>query len=221
MGANVWRSAPSLEKLGDKREVYYFTDDKEGDRYKLSRRRPAAPGFALQEIDYSNRNIFHNYHSYPYPIIQDKLDYITELMFVSEQLDRPRVISGAFVGELGITINKRDVDLGVTVFEQMPDGKLFHLGYWIGRASFAYDGSVRKLLTPGEKTRIPFETTLVSRQLSKGSRLLFLLDVNKNPTAQVNYGTGKDVSDESVVDAKEPLELRWHNDSYVRVPLER
>jgi hypothetical protein len=34
-----------------------------------------------------------------------------------------------------------------------------------------------------------------------------------------NYGTGKDVSDESIADAGEPLRVKWHNDSYVNVPL--
>src|SRR5262249_32297538 len=99
------------------------------------------------------------------------------------------------------------------------DGRLMHLAYWLGRASFAHDGSVRRLLTPGTAARIPFETTVVSRQLSAGSRLLVLLDVNKNPIAQVNYGTGRDVSDESRADAGEPLRVRWHNDSYLKVPL--
>jgi hypothetical protein len=35
----------------------------------------------------------------------------------------------------------------------------------------------------------------------------------------VNYGTGKDVSDESIADAKEPLHVKWHTDSFVEVPL--
>jgi hypothetical protein len=61
----------------------------------------------------------------------------------------------------------------------------------------------------------------MSRQLSKGSRLVLLLTVNKNPWAQVNYGTGKDPSDESIADAKEPLEVPWQNDSYLNLPLWR
>jgi len=48
-----------------------------------------------------------------------------------------------------------------------------------------------------------------------------LLDVNKNSIAQVNYGTGKDVSDESIADADRPLKVSWHTDSYVRVPFDR
>jgi hypothetical protein len=49
--------------------------------------------------------------------------------------------------------------------------------------------------------------------------LLVVLDVQKSAAAQVNYGTGKDVSDESVADAKEPLRVLWHNDSVVNVPV--
>jgi hypothetical protein len=60
---------------------------------------------------------------------------------------------------------------------------------------------------------------MVSRQLAKGSRLLVVVNVNKNPFAQVNYGTGKDVADESVADAKEPLTVRWHNVSFVSIPI--
>jgi uncharacterized protein len=61
----------------------------------------------------------------------------------------------------------------------------------------------------------------VSRQLSKGSRLLAVLDVNRGPDAQVNYGTGKDVSDESIADAKEPLLAEWLNESTVTFPISR
>jgi hypothetical protein len=82
--------------------------------------------------------------------------------------------------------------------------------------------SKRILLTPGKRTLIPFERTpLISRRMSVGSRLLVMLTVNKNGFAQINYGTGKDVSDESIADAKEPLQVRWYNDGYVTVPIER
>ena len=77
------------------------------------------------------------------------------------------------------------------------------MSYFLGRASYARDMSVRKLLTPGKVESIPFvKTRMVSRLLSKGSRLLVTLNVSKNPYAQINYGTGKDVSDEDINDAK-------------------
>jgi len=166
----------------------------------------------------TNRRIYHNYNNYPSPIIVDKFRFVTETMYVTEPLAAPMIVAGPFTGELNIEINKRDVDLGVTVLEIMPNGKLFHLCYWTGRASYARDTTRRQLLTPGRATRIPFSTRFTGRKLSKGSRLLIMLDVNKNPGAQVNYGTGKDVSDESVNDAGEPLRVKWRTDSYVNVP---
>lgn len=82
--------------------------------------------------------------------------------------------------------------------------------------------SVRKLLTPGKVESIPFDRTrMVSRELSPGSRLLVTLNVNKGPFEQINYGTGKDVSDEDISDAKVPLKVRWGNDSYIRLPISR
>ena len=102
----------------------------------------------------------------------------------------------------------------------MPDGRYFNLSYYLGRASYAADRTTRNLLTPGKIASLPFSRTpLTARQLSKGSRLLLLVTVNKNQHAQVNYGTGGDVSDESIADAKPPLEVRWHNASFIDVPL--
>jgi hypothetical protein len=57
------------------------------------------------------------------------------MIYAIRPFTQARVISGAFTGELDVTLNNRDADLGVTVFEQMPDGRLFHLAYWLGRAS--------------------------------------------------------------------------------------
>jgi putative CocE/NonD family hydrolase len=219
MGANEWRHAASLQQMSAHHVPYYLTAVAEGNRYRLSRAKPAVPGSIERSYDLADHTVQNNAHSYPEPIIEEALDQVTELMFVSQRFAQPTVVSGAFTGELDVTTNKRDVDLGVTVFEQTPDGRLMHLAYWLGRASFAHDGSVRRLLTPGRAARIPFETTVVSRQLSAGSRLLVLLDVNKNPLAEVNYGTGRDVSEESVADAGEPLRVQWHNDSYLKVPL--
>jgi hypothetical protein len=102
----------------------------------------------------------------------------------------------------------------------LPNDQLLHLSYFIGRASYARDMSVRKLLTPGKVESIPFDRTrMVSRRLSKGSRLLVTLNINKSRFCQINYGTGKDVSDEDINDARIPLQIRWRSDSYVKIPI--
>ncbi len=61
----------------------------------------------------------------------------------------------------------------------------------------------------------------MSRRLQPGSRLVVVLRVIKERGRQINYGTGKDVSDETIADAKEPLEIRWFDDSIVSLPVGR
>ena len=73
--------------------------------------------------------------------------------------------------------------------------------------------STRDLLKAGEVESIPFDRTrMVSRKLEKGSRLLVLLDVNKNDSREITYGTGKDVSFEDINDAKLTLEVKWQTE---------
>jgi len=88
--------------------------------------------------------------------------------------------------------------------------KLPHRRSVLRRASFAKDMTTRHLLTPGKDEAIAFERTrLVSRTLRPGSRLLVVLNVNKNNFHELNYGTGRDVSEESIADARTPLKVEW------------
>jgi predicted acyl esterase len=124
------------------------------------------------------------------------------------------------MGEIKASINKMDMDIGVTLYEVLPNGEYFHLSYFIGRASYSKDITIRKLLTPNVVETIPFSNThLISKQLSKGSRLLIHLNINKNPFSELNYGTGKVVTEESINDAKDPLVIKWYNDSFVKIPI--
>lgn len=61
----------------------------------------------------------------------------------------------------------------------------------------------------------------MSRQLRQGSRVVAILAVIKEPGRQINYGTGRDVSDETIRDAGTPLEIKWYDDSYVDLPIAR
>lgn len=227
MGANVWRHEPSLQAMQGRPTRLYLSDrnsrgeSEQGQHHVLAPVKPAKTGHLAMKVDLADRSRTYNDY-YPYPVLGKEPDLSTGFSFISEPLGEAMRLSGLMNGSLNLTINKRDVDLGVVLYEVMPDGQLFHLGYFIGRASHARDMTRRQLLTPGRKTAIPFESgRMVSRQLSKGSRLLVTLNINMNPHAQVNHGTGKDVSDESIADAGAPLRVKWHNDSFVELPLHR
>lgn len=104
----------------------------------------------------------------------------------------------------------------------MPNVEYSDLSYFIGRASYSTDIIKRKLLKPNEIETIPFSNKhLVSKRLSKGSRLLIYLNVNKNPFSELNYGTGKTISEEMIKDAQEPLKVKWYSNSFVKIPILR
>jgi len=219
MGSNEWRSAPSIDKMSNGFLTLYLTDKKSGKFYSLNSQKPAKKSYLAQQVDFANREITNNDY-YPEPIIRKEIDTSNGFNFVSEPLEEPLLINGSFLGEIKASINKKDMDIGVTLYELMPNGEYFHLSYFIGRASYSTDITKRKLLKPNEIEAIPFSNThLVSKQLSKGSRLVISLNVNKNPFSELNYGTGKTVSEETIKDAKEPLQVRWYNDSFVKIPI--
>jgi len=221
MGANEWRSAPTIEKMSNSVIKLYLSNSKSGKYYAASSGKPETAKYLSQEINFANREISNNDY-YPDPIIRKELDTTNGFIFISEPLTEPVIVNGSFLGEIKASINKKDMDFGVTLYEVMPNGQFFHLSYFIGRASYANDITTRKLLKPNTIETISFSNThLVSKQLNKGSRLLVALNVNKNPFSQLNYGTGRDVSTETIADAKEPLQVKWYTDSFVEIPVLR
>jgi uncharacterized protein len=222
MGSNEWKHAPTLAAMHDSELTLYLTDARSsGPYYRLTDQKPASPGFLVQTIDFADRHSETNNY-YPAPIVGKKPNLSSALAFISEPFPTPVSVAGTLSGVLNARINKKDMDVGVVLYEVLPDGTLFQLTYFLGRASFARDMTTRHLLTPGRIEAIPFDRTrLVSRRLRAGSRLLVVLDVNKNSFHEVNYGTGKAVSTESIADATQPLRVEWRTDSYVKVPMSR
>lgn len=219
MGANEWRSAPSLDKMSNSFLKMYLTAKKSGKFYALTDKKPIQKKYLYQEVDFADRQIQNNDY-YPDPIIRKEIDTSNGFVFISDPLEEPILINGSFVGEIKASINKNDMDIGVTLYEVMPNGEYFHLSYFLGRASYAKDITKRNLLKPNKIVTIPFSNThLVSKQLNKGSRLLVVLNVNKNPFSELNYGTGKVVTEETIKDAKESLKIKWYNNSFVKIPI--
>ena len=221
MGANRWKHAPSIDRMASEVLTLYLDDTPSGAHRTLTPVRPAKPEYLEQTVDLADRTASTNDYYYPSPIISGPLTLTSGYAYVSAPFDAPVSVDGMLTGELRVSIDKRDFDVNVVLYEVMPDGRLFHLSYFLGRASYAHDMTRRRLLTPGTRESIPFDRSrMVSRQLQAGSRLLVVVNVNKNSFAQVNHGTGGDVSDEAATGTT-PLHVRWYTDSYVRIPISR
>ncbi len=221
MGENQWRHAPSLTGMVNGQLQFYLSASKKNGTYRLQEKRPPATQYLTQIVDFKDRQTSNNDY-YPSPIIRKEIDTSNGFIFVSEPLLDDMIINGAFTGEIVASINRRDMDFGITLYELNSKGEYFHLSYVIDRASFSKDRSQRHLLEPHEITRLTLPSTrMVSKQLKKGSRIVAYLNINKNAFAQLNYGSGKDVSDETLLDANEKLIVKWYAQSVIRIPVLR
>ncbi|QSX37871.1 CocE/NonD family hydrolase [Shewanella sedimentimangrovi] len=219
MGSNSWQHAPSLNALNSQGQNFYLTGQatKEG-YYLLSPNQPKSLEKISMRVDMADRSEQRNRS--PWPMIQSELLDEKGAVFVTPPFDKPMRLAGMLSGYFSLAINKRDLDIGYNLYELTKDGQYIHLVHYISRASYAADMNKRTLLEPGNKTRIPMTNTrMTAKLLAPGSRLVMVLNVNKNEIAQVNLGTGNPVNTERLADAGEPLALDWFSDSLIHIPL--
>ena len=62
---------------------------------------------------------------------------------------------------------------------------------------------------------------VLGRRIQAGSRLVITIAVIKRPDRQINYGTGGDVSTESLADGHIPVRIRWGGGTYFDLPVHR
>lgn len=211
MGANTWRHVPTLDAMSASRRRWYLAND--GKALSLA----DAPGtvpIALT-VDLAARDDLPPPDA-PLPDLDDRHGIALE----SPVLPQGTEHSGLFSGCFELVANKRDVDLRVMLYEKKASGEYFQLSWYLARASHTADRTTRHLLVPGRPTHLCFTNgRLTGRLFEPGSRLVATVSVVKGADAQINLGSGKDVSDETVADTGEPLRLQWLPGSFLEVPV--
>jgi len=218
MGTNTWMHKPSISAMTNDTLQFHLSADKKGDFYTL---KSAANKTTIDlSVDFKDRNSMTNNEYYPWPLERQTIDLNDGIIFKSDVLKEDVILNGSFLGNLEFAINKKDVDYSVILYQLTPAGTYYHLSYYIGRASFAKDREHRQLLTPNQNTKVAFDNSkLISKKLEKGSRIIVVVNVNKNNNAQLNYGTGKDVNVESIKDATTPLKITFTGNSSISLPV--
>jgi putative CocE/NonD family hydrolase len=236
MGANRWGHASSLDGMANDTLTYYLSNRRSAVafasmfgtgnngkdiHYTLADHLVDPDEYLEQSVDFSDRsNLAWNSSGWR-NIVSDSLMVGHGFSFVTEPFDSDFELNGSFGGEFSVAVNKKDFDYTVVLFEQTPDGRFFALTLpYKARASFAQNLERRQLLTPHQKTRIPFGIVrMTSKKISKGSRLVVVINGSKDPFTEINYGTGKNVSEETIRDAHEPLIIKWYGDGYLQIPV--
>lgn len=222
MGANEWRHAPSLAAMASETQRFHLSAEHKGDIYRLNEQKPNGDAFITHTVNLADRSDVDRVSPSSGDIVDKNLDTWNSIAFVSDPLTKPTELSGLFSGRLDFITNKKDLDFQISLYELSPTGEYFQLSYYWARASYVQDRSQRHLLVPGQRQQLDFKSgRSTSRKFQTGSRLVVLFSIIKQPNAQINYGTGKDVSDETIADAQEPLQIKLFDDSFVDVPIRR
>lgn len=221
MGADTWRHSSSFGTMSNTSIQFHLAPAGAGEVQRLVIEAPPRDSHTDLVIDLADRSDVDWLP--PDTTVRRSLDTHNALAFVSDPLADDTEISGLIGGTLDFEINKRDMDLVIRLYEQNAAGELLELSFpYLQRASYLRDRSHRQLLRPGERQTLVFEKPgPISRLVKRGCRLVLVLGIQKERDAQVNYGTGKDVSDESIRDAGEPLKVRWFGTSVLNVPVRR
>ncbi len=204
----------------DRTKVKYYL----GEGLKLGENKSGKLAFTTLSVNFKDRSDVDKF------VLTDNPELVNEsiqekdnsLLFTTDTFEKDTELTGSFSASLNFSVNKKDCDIVAELYQLLPDGKYFLLSSYLNRASYAKDRSKRQLLTPGKKETIPVTgTPFVSKKIEKGSKLLLKIGVKKSPAWQINYGTGKDVSTETIEDAGAPMEIKWYNDSFIEIPLKK
>lgn len=219
-GANVWKHAPSLPAMVARTVRFHLDPSRSGPSYRLSERRPAPGGAMTLTVNLADRSDADS--TVAEGGVTDTIDTRNGVAFVSDPIGDAIEWSGLFSGRFELVTNKRDFDFTVQPYVLSPQGKYTALPPYWSRASYIDDLSTRQLLVPGKRQALSFTgRRLISHRAEPGSRLVLVISVIKEPGRQINFGAGKEVSDETLADAGEPLSIEWFSDSFIDMPVGR
>lgn len=223
MGKNEWKHVESLEKMSNSTLTFHLVN--ENGNNKLTLTQPKVKSIIKQTVDLKDRTECRVYEQTDLNGIKKVIDSTFSpakhlLVFESDPIVNPIVISGMITANLKIKSNKKDMDIALQLIEKTENGNYFTLNSNLQRASFDKNNNQRKLLKPNsQQTVVMNQNYLTCKQLEKGSKIIIAIGINKDPNWQINYGTGKDVSTETIEDAKEPFIIEWSSDSSITIPV--
>jgi uncharacterized protein len=222
MGANEWRHVASVDAMATGTIRFYLDPAASGEAHHLSQHKIAHPSFVPLTVNLKGRKDAAWMPSLD--LISKSLAPHNHVLYESDPLPKRIELNGLLSASLDFTVNKMDVDLNIILYEHQANGdyqRLFSPTAEI-RASYAKDRVHRHLLKAGERQTVNLRIErITSRLLQPGSRLVMVLGISKRPDREINYGTGNDVSEESIADGAPPIKVRWFSDSYIDVPVLR
>jgi len=136
------------------------------------------------------------------PLTSSYLKKQPQIIFETLPLQEDLVVSGSPSADLFVRINQKDIDFNLEFYEVTPDHKSFLLSSTVQRASYMGHRNKRQLIKPGKIIQYHFTNTcFTSKRIQKNSRVRFVIRPLYDAAWQRNYGSGKNVGEETIADA--------------------
>ena len=220
MGADAWQHVGGLDDLAKDRVRLYLAAAPRAGSGSLTPREPASRAAVHLTVNLARRE--DGGEPAPRSLMTGSVPVENGFAFVSGPLPGGLEIAGRFNGRLRIETNKRDLDLTVALYELLPDGNYFHLFAPAEefRASYLRDPGRRRLLAPGAAQWLTFTAQRITAvRVESGARLVMVLRVSKRPDREINYGSGRAVSADSIASGRTPVRLSLLRGSYLDLPI--
>ena len=220
MGANTWQHAAALDGLARDRVRLYLAPEPGSGSGLLTPREPASRAVIHLTINLARRK--DGTEPEPRSLMTGSVPVENGFAFVSGPLPGGLEIAGPFSGRLHVRVNKHDLDLTIALYELLPDGNYFHLFEPAEefRASYLRDPARRRLLAPGAAEWLAFGSRRITAvRVESGARLVMVLRVSKLPDREINYGSGRAVSGDSIASGRTPVRLSLLRGSYLDLPV--
>lgn len=219
MGTNTWKGAKDLKSFNNDTLTLYLSHQNMSNGFRLTQKLPLSQNWLEHVTDFKERPVID--YTIQTQALTKKVPHPREnLIFISDTLSKDFMMNGSLMGNIEMQMNKKDADLLFELYELMPDSSYFLLSYTNQRLSYISNPMKRILLQPGQVYHMPiYNATMTSKLIHKGSRLVLYAGPIKDFNSEINYGTGKPVSEESIQDAKIPLIIKWSSRSSIKIPI--
>lgn len=210
MGADRWRSAPSLRAVADTaRRLYLRSPDGRPDDPFSSGRLTGSPPpepdadryvhDPRDTADVATLESMEGDYTAPGAAFLDG----PKLVYHSAPVEEGFELSGQMRLDAWIELDVPDTDMAAWVYEIRPTGKTIHLGESVLRARHRLGVDTVALAEPGTVHRYRFDRFYwTSRRIREGSRIRLVLAPLNDPERQKNYNSGGPPMRETVEDAR-------------------
>ena len=229
MESNEWKYTNSYENTATESIQYYLSSQEtEADHFLKAGQLLTEPApkqspdtYTYDPLDTASTPFYsgQDYYTSPDPGYIGK----NNLVYLGEPLEEDTELFGRI--ELGayLEMDVEDTDISAAVYEKTETGETLFLGNDAIRARYRNSLEKAELVKPGEVNLYTFDSFFITaRTLKKGSRLFVVISSYGGSFNQLNYNSGKDVSDQTGADAKVAhvkLHLSKKYPSYLKIPV--